>query len=62
MATVAKVVRSARQLVARREPAAQIGDLRGFADQAHFTCSFKRHTAITQVVYRAQFGSGQGAG
>jgi AraC-like DNA-binding protein len=42
--------------VSGRDPAAQVGYLCGFADQAHFTRSFKRFTAMTPVVYRAQFG------
>jgi AraC-like DNA-binding protein len=55
--TEVRLAQSARMLVGGREPMAQVGYLCGFADQAHFTRSFKRFTAMTPVVYRAQFGS-----
>ncbi len=35
--------------------AAEIGYACGFADQAHFTRDFKRHTALTPTAFRAQF-------
>jgi AraC-like DNA-binding protein len=54
--TEVRLAQSARMLVGGREPMAQVGYLCGFADQAHFTRSFKRFTAMTPVVYRAQFG------
>jgi AraC-like DNA-binding protein len=54
--TEVRLTRSARLLVSGRQPAAQVGYLCGFSDQAHFTRSFKRFTAMTPVVYRAQFG------
>lgn len=53
--TEVRLAQSARLLLDTREPAAQIGYLCGFADQAHFTRSFKRSTAMTPAVYRAQF-------
>jgi len=34
---------------------AEIGYRSGFADQAHFTRSFRRHTALTPARYRAEF-------
>lgn len=55
--TEVRLARSARLLLGGREPAAQVGYLCGFADQAHFTRSFKRFTAMTPTVYRAQFGA-----
>lgn len=54
--TEVRLARSARLLMGGREPSAQVGYLCGFADQAHFTRSFKRFTAMTPTVYRAQFG------
>jgi AraC-like DNA-binding protein len=59
--TEVRLARSARLLVSGHEPAAQVGFLCGFADQAHFTRSFKRFTAMTPVVYRAQFGGATAA-
>jgi AraC-like DNA-binding protein len=56
--TEVRLAQAARLLVAAPEPAVQVGYLCGFADQAHFTRCFKRHTAMTPVVYRAQFGLG----
>ena len=55
--TEVRLAQSARLLVASRETAAQVGYRCGFADQAHFTRSFKRFTAMTPAVYRAQFGT-----
>lgn len=55
--TEVRLAQSAHLLMDGREPAAQVGYLCGFADQAHFTRSFKRFTAMTPVVYRAQFGA-----
>jgi AraC-like DNA-binding protein len=54
--TDVRLARSAHLLVRGRESAAEVGYLCGFADQAHFTRSFKRFTAMTPHVYRAQFG------
>lgn len=53
--TEVRLARSARLLLAGREPMAQVGYVCGFSDQAHFTRSFKRFTAMTPAVYRAQF-------
>lgn len=53
--TEVRLARSAHLLTAGREPAAQVGYLCGFADQAHFTRRFKLFTAMTPAVYRAQF-------
>jgi AraC-like DNA-binding protein len=36
-------------------PTAQVGYVCGFADQAHFTRQFKRHTAMTPGLYRSEF-------
>ena len=55
--TEVRLARSARLLLDGRESAAQVGYLSGFTDQAHFTRSFKRFTAMTPVVYRTQFGA-----
>ncbi len=53
--TEVRLASSARLLLSGCD-AAQVGYLCGFADQAHFTRSFKRFTAMTPAVYRAQFG------
>ena len=48
---------TAAQLLLRAPAStAEIGYRSGFADQAHFTRSFRRHTALTPARYRAEFG------
>jgi len=39
---------------------AEIGYACGFADQAHFTREFKRRTALTPALYRAEFSQPPG--
>ncbi len=53
----ARLAASARLLVAGDTPTAEIGYRCGFADQAHFTRSFRRHTALTPARYRAEFAA-----
>lgn len=56
--TEARLAQSARLLVGPEgHSAAQVGYRCGFADQAHFTRHFKRATAMTPRVYRAQFAT-----
>lgn len=50
-----RLAASARLLVDGAAPTAEIGYRCGFADQAHFTRSFRRHTALTPARYRAEF-------
>lgn len=57
--TEVRLAQSARLLLGARESAAQVGYSCGFADQAHFTRSFKRSTGMTPSVYRAQFGAAE---
>lgn len=53
--TAVRLAASARLLAAGAESTAQIGYLCGFADQAHFTRCFHRHTALTPARYRSEF-------
>lgn len=53
--TEVRLAASARLLAAGAESTAQIGYLCGFADQAHFTRCFHRHTALTPARYRSEF-------
>ena len=39
---------------------AEVGYMCGFADQAHFTRQFKRHTAMTPALYRSEFAGPAG--
>lgn len=55
--TEVRLAKAARQLMAGQDAVAQVGYLCGFADQAHFTRSFRRHTAMTPTVYRGQFSA-----
>lgn len=49
---------AAGELLAKTQQShAEIGYVCGFSDQAHFTRSFKRHTAMTPASYRAEFGA-----
>lgn len=48
---------AARLLTLGALPTAQVGYVCGFADQAHFTRQFKRHTAMTPGLYRNEFAS-----
>lgn len=57
--TEARLAASARLLTAGTESTAQIGYLCGFADQAHFTRCFRRHTALTPARYRSEFVAGR---
>lgn len=51
-----RVAAAARLLVHSAEPVAAVGYVCGFADQPHFTRSFKRLSALTPARYRAEFG------
>ena len=51
----ARLAHSAKLLIESRQAPAAVGYACGFADQAHFTREFKRHTALTPALYRAQF-------
>lgn len=53
--TEVRLARSAQLLAQGRDSPALIGYQCGFADQAHFTRTFRRHTAITPACYRSQF-------
>lgn len=53
----ARLAGAARLLAADSMPTAQVGYVCGFADQAHFTRQFKRHTAMTPGLYRSEFAS-----
>lgn len=53
----ARLIGAARLLTAGAMPTAEVGYVCGFADQAHFTRQFKRHTAMTPVLYRNTFAS-----
>lgn len=55
--TEVRLAASARLLAAGAESTAQIGYLCGFADQAHFTRCFRRHTALTPARYRSEFAA-----
>jgi AraC-like DNA-binding protein len=59
--TEVRLARSGQLLLRERESAAQVGYVCGFADQAHFTRSFKRYTGMTPAIYRAQFGAAAAA-
>lgn len=52
----ARLNRAAQLLLREPASAAEIGYRSGFADQAHFTRCFHRHTAFTPARYRAAFG------
>ena len=51
----ARLAAAATLLGTSDRAAAEIGYACGFADQAHFTRDFKRHTALTPTAFRAQF-------
>lgn len=51
----ARLAAAATLLGTSDRSAAEIGYACGFADQAHFTREFKRHTALTPTAFRAQF-------
>lgn len=51
----ARLIGAARLLTTGAMPTAEVGYVCGFADQAHFTRQFKRHTAMTPVLYRNAF-------
>lgn len=51
----ARLIGAARLLTTGGMPTAEVGYVCGFADQAHFTRQFKRHTAMTPVLYRNTF-------
>lgn len=57
--TEVRLAASARMLADGAESTAQIGYLCGFADQAHFTRCFRRHTALTPARYRSEFAHGR---
>lgn len=44
-----------RELIASEKPLVEIAAAAGFADQGHFTRSFKRSTGLTPARYRATF-------
>lgn len=46
---------AARQLINTAQPAAQVGYICGYADQAHFNRSFRQFAAQTPVQYRRSF-------
>ncbi len=48
---------SARRLATSREPLSAIALRAGFADQAHFTRTFKRHTGLTPQRFRQSLAS-----
>lgn len=52
-----RLAASARLLVDGTVSTVEIGYRCGFADQAHFTRSFRRHTALTPARYRAEFAA-----
>lgn len=52
-----RLAASARLLVDGVAPTVEIGYRCGFADQAHFTRSFRRHTALTPARYRTEFAA-----
>ncbi|MDZ7812325.1 MAG: helix-turn-helix transcriptional regulator [Ideonella sp.] len=51
----ARLAHAAHLLIDGQEPIAQVGYLSGFTDQAHFSRSFRRLTAMSPSVYRNQF-------
>lgn len=53
---------AAGQLMHTARGVAEIGYLCGFADQAHFTRTFRRETALTPAAYRREFRARDGAG
>lgn len=53
-----RVAAAARLLARSAEPLAAVGYVCGFADQPHFTRSFRRLSALTPARYRAEFGGG----
>ncbi|MFM2398424.1 MAG: Urease operon transcriptional activator [Pseudomonadota bacterium] len=55
----ARLARSARLLSSSRMSPSEIGYVCGFSDQAHFTREFKRSTAFTPALYRAEFAATQ---
>lgn len=56
----ARLAAAATLLGTSDRSAAEIGYACGFADQAHFTRDFKRHTALTPTAFRAQFAQERG--
>lgn len=53
----ARLIGAARLLATGAMPTAEVGYVCGFADQAHFTRQFKRHTAMTPALYRNTFAA-----
>jgi AraC family transcriptional regulator len=49
-----------RHLADSDVPLAEVALLAGFADQSHFTRTFKRHTGVTPAAYRKQGGRAAG--
>ncbi|MGE0348247.1 helix-turn-helix transcriptional regulator [Hydrogenophaga sp.] len=56
----ARLTGAARLLMAGAMSTAEVGYVCGFADQAHFTRQFKRHTAMTPALYRSEFAQATG--
>ncbi len=50
-----RLARSAELLAETNYSPAEIGYACGYSDQAHFTRSFKRHTALTPIAFRKNF-------
>jgi AraC-like DNA-binding protein len=50
-----RLKQSAKLLVTSHQSPSQIGYACGFTDQAHFTRTFKKHTAFSPIIYRKQF-------
>jgi AraC family transcriptional regulator len=53
-----RIDHATRQLATTRRPLASIALAAGFADQAHFCRTIKRHTGLTPAQYRARFAIG----
>ncbi len=55
----ARVARAAQHLTESTSSIAEIGFICGFADQPHFTRSFRRSTGLTPAIWRQSFASAQ---
>ncbi|MBL8385134.1 MAG: helix-turn-helix transcriptional regulator [Burkholderiales bacterium] len=53
----ARLAAAARLLTTSAAAPAEVAYVCGYADQAHFTREFKRHTALTPARYRAEFAA-----